>query len=55
MYMRRSNAYQSTKRRVSYSADKGTDLETIVQELADFCDDRDETRFGEDYYILDMK
>lgn len=40
---------------VSYLASKGTGLETIVQELADFCDDRDETRFGEDYYILDMK
>lgn len=31
---------------VSYLASKGTGLETIVQELADFCDDRDETRFG---------
>lgn len=40
---------------VSYSACKGTGLETIVQELADFCDDRDETRFGEDYYVLDMR
>lgn len=40
---------------VSYLASKGTGLETIVQELADFCDDRDETRFGEDYYVLDMK
>lgn len=40
---------------VSYLASKGTGLETIVQELADFCDDRDETRFGEDYYILGMK
>lgn len=40
---------------VSYSASKGTDLETIVQELADFCDDRDETRFGEDYYVLAMQ
>ncbi len=40
---------------VSYSADKGTGLETIVQELADFCDDRDETRFGKDYYILAMQ
>lgn len=40
---------------VSYLASKGTGLETIVQELADFCDDRDETRFGEDYYILSMQ
>lgn len=40
---------------VSYSADKGTGLETIVQELADFCDDRDETRFGKDYYVLAMQ
>lgn len=40
---------------VSYLASKGTGLETIVQELADFCDDRDETRFGEDYYIIGMK
>jgi hypothetical protein len=40
---------------VSYLANKGTGLETIVQELADFCDDRDETRFGENYYVLDMR
>ena len=40
---------------VSYSASKGTGLETIVQELADFCDDRDETRFGKDYYVLGMQ
>lgn len=40
---------------VSYLASKGTGLETIVQELADFCDDRDETRFGENYYILSMQ
>ena len=40
---------------VSYLASKGTGLETIVQELADFCDDRDETRFGENYYVLDMR
>lgn len=40
---------------VNYSASKGTGLETIVQELANFCDDRVATRFGEDYYVLDMK
>ena len=40
---------------VSYLASKGTGLETIVQELADFCNDRDETRFEENYYILSMQ
>ena len=36
-------------------ANKVTDLDTVVQEIADFCDDEDETRFGHDYYVLDMK
>lgn len=40
---------------VNYSASKGTGLETIVQELANFCDDRVATRFGEDYYVLAMQ
>lgn len=40
---------------IYFSANKGTDLDTVVQEIADFCDNEDETRFGEDYYVLDMK
>lgn len=38
-----------------FLASKGTGLETVVQELADFCKDKDETRFGEDYYVLAMQ
>lgn len=40
---------------IYFPANKGTDLDIVVQEIADFCDDRDETRFGEDYYVLDMR
>ena len=40
---------------IYFPANKGTDLDIVVQEIADFCDDRDETRFGENYYVLDMK
>lgn len=43
------------KTHIYSSANKVTGLDTVVQEIADFCDDRDETRFGEDYYVLDMR
>ena len=43
------------KTHIYSSANKVTDLDIVVQEISDFCDDEDQTTFSEDYNVLDMK